>query len=125
LCPLPSPGCGPESSGSTGCVLGVTERSTRALNTAAGCQTRVEVMISYPVAFMPLAATVRDPEGAAVATTTPCHDPHSGVADACLDFAASASSGYTIEVAAAAGADTCGGACDYNRYTMAVQVLKP
>jgi hypothetical protein len=92
--------------------------------TADGCSVAVTVTIAYPVAFMPLTATVSS-GGAVVATSAPCGDVHVGDATSCATFTGQPSTTYTIDVAATPGAGTCNGACGFNRFAMTVQTTAP
>lgn len=118
--PLIAPTCAPSTTGSSGCVDTAGAHDEWMIAAAAGCAMHFDIMISYPEAFMPLAATV-----AGEGTTQPCHEVHAGLQDACLEFDGTAGATYTVDVAAAAGGDTCNGACAYNRYQLAVQVTPP
>jgi hypothetical protein len=118
--PLIAPTCDPSTTGSHGCVTSAGAHDSWTVTAAAGCAMHFDVMITYPVAFMPLAATVTG-QG----TTQPCHGLHDGLQDSCLEFDGTAGSTYTIDVAATDGASTCAGACAFNRYQVAVQVTRP
>jgi hypothetical protein len=122
---LPVPSCGPDSLGSHGCIGTAATVDTIALTTTAGCTTHVAVQLSYPIAFMPLALTVHDAGGAIVGTAAGCHGEHGGLTDACVDFVGAPGATYTFDVAAAPGAPTCGGACAFNSFDLAVLIQRP
>lgn len=122
--PIATATCGIDSLQTTGCVLAPDGHDRITLATSTGCTVQVAVSIAYPVAFMPLDVTVRD-QDAVVVASAPCGGVHNGVEGACATFAGAPDKTYTIDVAAAAGAPTCGGACGFNRFAMTVQVTRP
>jgi hypothetical protein len=118
--PLIAPTCDPSTTGTHGCVNTAGAQESWSLAAAAGCTMHFDVTITYPIAFMPLAATV-----AGQGTTQPCHEQHGGLQDSCLEFDGTPGATYTIDIAAPDGASTCGGACAFNRYQLAVQATRP
>jgi hypothetical protein len=122
--PLVAPTCDPSTLGSSGCVDTAGAHDMMSFTTAAGCPMNLDIMITYPVAFMPLEAQVSD-GNASQGTTQPCHAVHAGLQDACVTLTANPGTTYTVDVAAVAGGDTCNGACAFNRYQLAVQVTRP
>ncbi len=93
----------------------------------AGCTAlEVEIRISYKVAFEPLQIVLHDATGAQLATDTACKntDPGQGEDVRCLTQTITSGESYGIEIKAAGG-DDCDGACQFNRYTIAVQLATP
>ncbi len=93
----------------------------------AGC-TAVEVVIklNYKVAFEPLQVVLHDATGAQVATDTDCKNATLGQGedDRCLTQTLTAGQSYGIEIKALGG-DDCDGACQFNRYSLTVQLDRP
>jgi hypothetical protein len=92
-----------------------------------GCTAvQVEIRISYKVAFEPLQVVLHDATGAQLATDTACKnsDPGQGEEVRCVTQAITPGQNYALEIKAAGG-DDCDGACQFNRYTVAVQLATP
>jgi hypothetical protein len=122
--PLGTPTCDPGTFASNGCISTADAHDMMTITTAAGCPMDLDIMITYPIAFMPLEAQIW--EGTAgQGKTQPCHAVHAGLQDACIVVPANSGTTYTIDVAGIAGASTCGGNCAFNRYQLAVQVTRP
>jgi hypothetical protein len=122
---MPTPSCPPDTLGTHGCVMTAAAHDQVVLHAPAGCASKMSAQLTFPLSFMTLTATVRDSGGTAIATSAPCHSEHGGLVEACVDFAAEAGQTYTFDVAASDGAPTCGGACAFNEFDLAVQVLRP
>ncbi|CAN5176837.1 hypothetical protein BH11MYX1_BH11MYX1_04300 [soil metagenome] len=93
----------------------------------AGCPAvEVEIRISYKVAFEPLQVVLHDAAGGQLATDTACKnsDPGQGEDVRCLTQTITSGQSYGIEIKPAGG-DDCEGACQFNRYTVAVQLATP
>lgn len=118
-------GCGAVTLESNGCVMAAAGHDTFTFATDATCSMAFDVMISEPIAFMPLGFTVKDGGGTVVATGAPCHIAHGGNVDVCATFTGGMGAAYTIDVAAADGAPDCDGACAFNRFAVSVQVTRP
>ncbi len=85
----------------------------------------IQIRLSYPVAFEPLAVVLGDASGAQLATDTACPMPAAGGDDSrCLTMPLTGGQTYTIEIAPVGG-DDCDGACAFNRYTLVVQTATP
>jgi hypothetical protein len=117
--------CGAGQLESTGCVNTAGAHDTFTLVTDATCTMDFTAQITMPIAFMPLDVTVKDASGNTVASGAPCNVAHGGAVDVCASFSGGNGQSYTVDVAAAAGAPTCDGACAFNRYSLSVQVTRP
>ncbi|HTJ44268.1 MAG TPA: hypothetical protein VL463_19325 [Kofleriaceae bacterium] len=122
--PLGAATCDPASLQSHGCILTPDGADHYTIATGAGCTMSVSMTLTFPVAFMPLGATIKDGD-TVVATTTPCGEIHNGAWAACATFSAAPNKTYTLDVGAATGATTCGGTCGFNRFALTVQVTRP
>jgi len=116
--------CPPATLVAKGCVLTGDGVHAYPLTTGAGCAVHLSVSLSYPVAFMPVAVSLRDASGTVVATSAPCST-SGGSETACLEADPQPGVAYTLEVAAAPGAPTCDGAGAFNRYLLSVAILHP
>jgi len=93
-----------------------------------GCAAlQVEISVAYPVAFEPLALALTDlATGAQVATDTACKNaPPGGEDSRCITQTIASGDPYAIEVKPLGAGDDCDGKCNFNRYTLAVQLDTP
>jgi hypothetical protein len=93
---------------------------------AACTAVEVQIRLSYKVAFEPLQVVLHDATGAQLATDTACKgaDPGQGEDVRCLTQTLTPGQTYGIEIKAAGG-DDCEGMCQFNRYTIAVELATP
>lgn len=110
-----------------GCLAPGDTQDWFKLTTPAGCTAiQAEVRISYPISYETLGVQLGDAGGAKMTDDVACKTQSGGLADddRCITQPITGSTTYTIEVKPAGGGD-CDGACNYNRYTLSVQVTTP
>src|SRR6185312_7210206 len=92
-----------------------------------GCAAlEVKISVSYPVAFEPLALVLSDASGAPIATDTACKNaPPGGEDSRCITQTLTAGTAYAIAVKPLGKGDDCDGTCNFNRYTVTVQLDTP
>lgn len=88
----------------------------------------VKATLVYPMAFEPLTMTLTDPTGATViATGGDCEqNPSSNAGDlaGCLTMTLANATSYALDIAPT-GQDDCGGDCNFNTYTLTLQLVTP
>jgi hypothetical protein len=88
----------------------------------------VDLQVSYPIAFEPLAVDLFDATGAnALASGAACVHQTTiapGEDGACIHATLSPGATYALKIHPAGGGD-CGGACNYNRYSLSVTLGTP
>ena len=126
---LPALGCVSNPAVKAGCLHAGDPTDWFSLATPAACsQVQVQVRITFSIAFEPLALELWD-LGANTKIADDAECPGSGSTsmgddDRCIQMTVSPGGGYGIAVKPAGGGD-CGGSCDYNRYTLTVQLATP
>jgi hypothetical protein len=86
----------------------------------------IKVSVAYPVAFEPLAIVLTDASGAQLATDSTCKNPPPGGDDSrCVTQTITSGSAYAIAVKPLGMGDDCDGTCNFNRYTLSVQLDTP
>ncbi|HET9991864.1 MAG TPA: hypothetical protein VFQ65_25215 [Kofleriaceae bacterium] len=92
-----------------------------------GCAAlEVKITVAYPVAFEPLALALTDASGAQLATDSACKNPPPGGEDSrCITQTITPGSSYAIAVKPLGMGDDCDGTCNFNRYTLSVQLDTP
>jgi hypothetical protein len=123
---LPALGCVSELLSIDGCLAAGDSADWYQLATPSGCTAvAVNLEITYPIANEPLGVMLGDASGATLAPDTTCATTATNAEDnRCITMTLANSTGYTIEVLPSGGS-TCDGACAYNRYTLAVQLVTP
>ena len=84
----------------------------------------VTMHVTYPVAYESIGLALADGNGATLASDTPCTVPGADSDERCLAMTLANATDYTIDVMPEGGGD-CGGACNFNRYTLTVQLQTP
>lgn len=123
---LPALGCVSELLSIDGCLAAGDSADWFQLATPSCCTAvAVNVEVTYPIANEPVAVMLGDASGAMLAADTSCAMAATNALDnRCITMTLANSTGYTIEVSPSGG-DDCGGACNYNRYTLTVQLVTP
>jgi hypothetical protein len=110
-----------------GCLAAGDANDWYKLTAPTGCTAlAIDIRVNYPVAFEPLGLVLADAAGAQIATDGPCKTPSGNDADdeRCIVQTITPGATYTFAVKPAGGGD-CDGTCNYNRYTLAVQLETP
>jgi len=85
----------------------------------------VNLELSYPLAWEPLAASLTASDGSVIGTDGDCDEAASpGDDNRCLKVTLTPGSHYGMSITAAGGGD-CDGDCGFNRYTLAVRLDTP
>jgi hypothetical protein len=93
---------------------------------AACTSVEVKINVAYPVAFEPLALVLSDATGAQIATDIACKNPPPGGEDSrCITQTLTPGTAYAIAVKPLGKGDDCDGTCNFNRYTLSVQLDTP
>jgi hypothetical protein len=123
---LPALGCVSNLLSIDGCLAAGDTADWFQLATPSGCTAvAVNLEITYPIANEPVGVMLGDASGAMLAAGTPCATmPTNATDNRCIAMTLANGTGYTIGVSPSVGSD-CGGACNYNRYTLAVQLVTP
>jgi hypothetical protein len=110
-----------------GCLAANDGQDWYQLAAPAGCTTlEVKINVAYPVAFEPLALVLSDGSGAQIATDTACKNPPPGGEDSrCITQNLTPGTAYAIAVKPLGKGDDCDGSCNFNRYTLSVQLDTP
>jgi len=111
-----------------GCLAANDGQDWWQLTAPTGCvAVEAKVIISYPVAFEPLALALTDTTtGAQVATDTACKNPPPGGEDSrCITQTITPGDDYALAVKPLGMGDDCEGTCNFNRYTLSVQLDTP
>ena len=98
------------------------------LTAPTGCTAvEIKVIVAYPVAFEPLALELTDTStGSQVATDTACKNPPPGGEESrCITQTITPGNPYALAVKPLGKGDDCDGACNFNRYTLSVQLDTP
>jgi hypothetical protein len=110
-----------------GCLAANDGQDWYQLETPTGCAAlEVKISVAYPVAFEPLAAVLGDASGTQLATDSACKNPPPGGEDSrCITQTITPGSHYAIAVKPLGMGDDCDGMCNFNRYTLSVQLDTP
>jgi len=110
-----------------GCLAANDGQDWFQLTAPTGCAAlEVKISVAYPVAFEPLAVALTDASGAQVATDIACKNPPPGGEDSrCITQTITPGSNYAIAVKPLGMGDDCDGTCNFNRYTLSVQLDTP
>lgn len=92
-----------------------------------GCTAlEVKISVAYPVAFQPLALVLGDATGAQLATDTACKNlPPGGEDLRCITQTITPGDAYAIAVKPLGMGDDCDGTCNFNRYSLSIQLDTP
>ena len=110
-----------------GCLAAGDTADWFQFTTPAGCTAiEVDLRVTYPEAFEPIGLVLADGNGTTITTDTACTQASTteGSDVRCLKQTISAGTPYTFEVKPAGGGD-CAGACNYNRYSISMQLVTP
>jgi hypothetical protein len=80
--------------------------------------------VSFPYAFESIGMVLGDATGATLAHDAACPVPPSGEPANCLTMTLEDATDYTLDVVPEGGND-CDGGCDYNQYTLTIQLVTP
>jgi hypothetical protein len=84
----------------------------------------VTATLSFPYAFESIGMVLGDATGATIAHDAPCPVPPSGEPANCLTMTLADATDYTLDIVPEGGND-CDGTCDYNAYTLSIQLVTP
>lgn len=93
----------------------------------AGCSAlEADIEVSFPVAFEAVGVVLGDDAGSTVAPDGTCKAAGTAAGDdeRCIQQTITPGQNYTVEIKPSGGGD-CGGTCNYNRYTLQVQLTTP
>jgi hypothetical protein len=110
-----------------GCLAANDGQDWYQFTTPSGCTAlAVKISVAYPVAFEPLALLLSDATGAPIATDTACKSiPPGGEDSRCITQPLTVGTAYAIAVKPLGKGDDCDGTCNFNRYTLSVQLDTP
>ncbi|MGE5180455.1 MAG: hypothetical protein ACM31C_00250 [Acidobacteriota bacterium] len=125
---LPALSCVSSPVNLDGCLAAGDAQNWLKFQTPGNCNAvGVRVTVSFPVAFEPLALQLADAAtGMQLATDADCKTTGvvGGETTRCLDQTLANGTSYGLAVVPAGGND-CGGACNYNRYHLTLQLVTP
>lgn len=122
---LPALACVSSVITSTSCLAAGEGNAWFQFATPADCAAvGVTAMVTFPYAFESVGIVLADANGATVANDGPCATPANGESSSCLAMTLTDGSNYTIDVVPEGGGD-CDGSCNYNQYTLSVQLVTP
>ena len=110
-----------------GCLAAGDNADWFQFTTPAGCSSiEVDLRVQYPEAFEPISLVLADANGTTITTDTACAQASTteGSDVRCLKQTISSATAYTFEVKPAGG-DDCSGSCNYNRYSISLQLMTP
>jgi len=125
--PIANLACASRPAELIGCTQDLDGEDWFEFDVPAICTTvSVDLRLTFPLAFEILGLELRDESGASIATGTPCAqaEPDDGDEQSCIEQALTPGGHYAVRVARTGEGD-CGGACDYNRYTLSLQLETP
>ena len=94
------------------------------LTTPANCTSvGVFASVDFPFAFESLDLVVADATGARIGSDGDCAMPADGLDSRCIATTLANSTTYQVEVVP--GGNDCDGDCNYNQYTLSVQLVTP
>jgi hypothetical protein len=124
--PIPVSGCVSPQYEVDGCLQAGDPANWVSFTTMANCTAvAVTVSVVFPFAFEPLAMQLTDATGATViASNTACAQPptYAGDSSTCLTATLASATKYALAVTPA-GRDDCAGSCDFNNYTLALELV--
>ncbi|HEY1557430.1 MAG TPA: hypothetical protein VGF94_21490 [Kofleriaceae bacterium] len=110
------------------CLVAGDAADWRSFTTPSGCTAvAAQIEIEFPIAFEPLTLQLWDlGADTMLAAGGSCMNPSNGagVDSLCVSQNLVSGGSYGIAVQPAGGAD-CGGSCNFNRYTLSVQLVTP
>jgi hypothetical protein len=109
-----------------GCLAAGDTADWFTLTAPTGCTAlAINIRVTYPIAFETVGVNLTDPTGTLIASDAPCKVAGTaGDDDRCLVQTITPGSSYAIQVKPAGGGD-CDGKCNFNRYTLAIQLQTP
>jgi hypothetical protein len=109
-----------------GCLAPGDTQDWYTITAPTGCTAlAIDIHVTYPIAFETVGVSLADANGTMIAADKPCTVTNSaGDDDRCLVQTITPGSSYAIQVKPAGGGD-CDGRCNFNRYTLAIQLETP
>jgi hypothetical protein len=113
----------------SGCLAAGDTQNFLALDVPASCITvEVEARITFPVAFEPLKIELQAADGSSLGAGTDCKGAPSsddnGIGQSCFNVTVQPGSHLGIGTSPVGGED-CSGTCNFNRYSLIVQLATP
>ena len=120
-------GCVSQVFSTHGCLAAGDTQDWFTLTAPTGCTAlEIDVRVTYPVAYETLGLALADAAGTTIAMDAPCatEGGTAGDDDRCIKQTITPGSSYAVQVKPAGGGD-CDGRCNFNRYTLAIQLATP
>jgi hypothetical protein len=109
-----------------GCLAAGDTQDWYTITAPTGCTAvAINIRVTYPIAFETIGVNLADANGTLIASDAPCVVAGTTADDdRCLLQTITPGSTYKIQVKPAGGGD-CDGNCNFNRYTLAIQLQTP